>query len=116
MATTTAHKTYSINKINVKDFIATALEKASDSIGDMVITVLVLGVSIAYMVNTIDHDFLNRVIGLYIAGMIVQLLIRIVHRFDDSYTINEFANYFITYEDELNKRLNRIDGGDGSNE
>src|SRR5690349_14073700 len=108
MATTTATKGFSFKKINVQDFIATAMEKIDESIGDMIITVLVLGISIAYMFNTIDTTLLTHVIGYYIAGMMVQLLIRIVHRFDDAYTVNELANHFIRFEEEINKRLDTL--------
>lgn len=108
MATTTATKGFNFKKINFKDFIATAFEKVGESIGDMVITVLVLGISIAYMFSTIDAGLLAHVVGYYIAGMMVQLLIRIVHRFDDAYTVNELANHFIRFEEEINKRLDDL--------
>lgn len=109
MATTTTTKTFDFKKINFKDFAATAIEKIGDSIGDMVITVLVLGMSIAYMTYTIDAYLLSHVIGYYIAGMIVQLLIRIVHRFDDSYTVQELADRVIEFEQSVNEKLDRIE-------
>jgi hypothetical protein len=109
MTATTATKSVNIRKVNVKEFIATALEKSSEVIADMVITVLVLGVSIAYMFNTVDHVLLNRFIGLYITGMMVQLMIRIVHRFDDHYTTDELAERVIELEQSVHEQLDRIE-------
>lgn len=106
MATTTNISTLKMktSKINIKDFISTALIKFSESIGDMVVTVAVTGVTLMWMSITVHPVLVDIVSGYYITAMLLQVLIRIVHRFDDSYTVQELAEQILRMEEEQNKR------------
>jgi hypothetical protein len=97
-----------IAKFNLREFIATVAEKISDSLGDVIVTVAVTGVTTAYMFNIIPAVYANTIPGLYILGMLVQLFIRIVHRFDDSYTVDELAQQVLRIEDDFNKRMDEF--------
>lgn len=104
MATLIKSKT----KFDLKDFAARAALKVSDSIGDMIVTVAVTGITMAYMSSIIPAVYAGTIPGLYLAAMIVQLFIRIVHRFDESYTTDELAERVIEFEQSTNERLNSI--------
>ncbi len=106
MATNVVQKVKS--KISARDFAATVGINFSESIGDMIVTVAVTGVSLTFIFNTIPAVYANTIPGLYILGMLVQLFIRIVHRFDDSYTTNELAERMIEFEESTNSRLDKI--------
>ena len=109
MATTANNKIVK-EKFNTREFIATALEKFSDSAGDMIITVAVTGFSLYYIIQLLPHQIAGSFVGIYIAGMLVQLFIRIVHRFDDHYTTDELAERVIEFEHTVNQKLDDIKG------
>lgn len=96
------------NKKSLKDFFGSVLQKFSDSAGDMIITVAVLGASLAFMQFTVHPMLVEMITGFYVAGMIVQLLIRIVHRFDEHYTVDELAQRLMELEYNTNEKLDRI--------
>jgi len=98
------------NKFNVRDFAVDITEKLSDSIGDMIITVAITGMTLAYMQITeiIPPVYKSTLPGIYIAGMLVQLFIRIVHRFDQSYTTDEVGKQLARFEDELNAKIDKL--------
>jgi ABC-type thiamin/hydroxymethylpyrimidine transport system permease subunit len=104
MATNISTLKIKISKINFNDFIATALEKFGESIGDMVVTVAVTGLALAYMSIVIQPYVVDLISGYYITAMLLQVLIRVVHRFDDSYTVQELAEQVLRIEEENNKR------------
>lgn len=104
MTTTTSNK-----RFNVREFSSFALLKMSDSVGDMIVTVAVTGIALAYIIITMPWYATTDFPGLYIAAMIVQLFIRIVHRFDDHYTTDELAERVIEFQADMNERLDRIE-------
>ena len=108
MTTTTLEKAKALKKINVQEFAATVGVKFSESIGDMVVTVAITGITLAYMLSIMHPVYAATLPGLYILGMLVQLFIRIVHRFDDSYTVDELAERFIEFKEEVNERLDAL--------
>jgi hypothetical protein len=95
-------------KFDVKDFTQKAFGKISDSIGDMIVTVAITGITLAYMFSIIHPVYASTIPGMYLAAMIVQLFIRIVHRFDESYTTDELAERVIEFEQATNERLDTI--------
>lgn len=108
MATATANKKIKI-AFNTSDFIATAFAKVSESVGDMVVTVAVTGITMAVMHNITPAVYANTLPGLYIAAMIVQLFIRIVHRFDENYTTDELAERVIELEQTIKENFNNLE-------
>ncbi|MBI5950187.1 MAG: hypothetical protein HY865_00905 [Chloroflexi bacterium] len=107
MATNTKIKP-SARKFNISEFAATVGAKISESIGDMIVTVIITGVMMIYIPQIHPVYVDSAVPGLYVACMIVQLLIRIVHRFDDSYTADEVGRQLARFEDEINSRIDAI--------
>jgi len=105
--TTTNSKTSKTKKFkfNMREFIATVLQKFSDIIGEMIVTVAVTGITIAFMYQIVHPVYAATVPGLYIAGMVVQLFIRIVHRFDEHYTVDELGAEI----EQIREQLNRIE-------
>lgn len=91
-------------KFNLKDFTSTALMKFSESIYDMIITVAVMTAALIWMALFVHPYLVDLVSGYYIFGMVIQLMIRIVHRFDDSYTTDEVGQQLARFEDEWNTR------------
>jgi len=104
MATNTSSLKMKISKIIFKDFVATTLDKFADSVGDMIVTVAVTGLTLAYMAAVIPSYVVDLISGYYITAMLLQVLIRVVHRFDDSYTTDELARQVLRIEEEQNKR------------
>src|SRR3989304_2647134 len=103
MSTTSALK-IKINRINIKDFIAIALWKFYKSINDMIVTVAITGASLVYMAFKIPAYVLDLVSGYYIAAMVILVLIRVVRRFDNSYTTGELAEQILRIEKEWDTR------------
>lgn len=97
------------SRTNWKAFIATALQKSSDTLGDSIVTVFVTMFLIVYIAAYLPMYSLTNVPGLLITAMLVQLLIRIVHRFDDHYTTDELAERMIEMEHDIREQLNRIE-------
>lgn len=108
MATNILKKNQYIGKLNVKDFIATALYKFSESLGDMVLTVCITGLALMWMGTHINPILVGMVGGYYIFAMLIVLLIRIVQRFDDSYTTEELAERILEFEAAVTGRLDEI--------
>ena len=98
-------------KFNLGEFAATVGAKISESLGDMIITVIITGLVMIYIPQVHPVYIDMPVSGFWTAAMIIQLLIRIVHRFDDSYTANEVGKQLERVEDEINARLDRIISG-----
>lgn len=96
------------NKMNWRAFFGKALQKISDSTGDMIVTVAVTGASLAYMQIVVHPMLLQIISGYYIAGMITFLFIRIVHRFDDHYTVDELAQRLMEIEYNTSEKLDAI--------
>jgi hypothetical protein len=96
-------------KFNAREFVSFALAKISDSIGDMIISVAVLGLLLFYIVVELPMFISTSIPGLIVLGFMVQLLIRIVHRFDDHYTVDELALRMIEMEHDLKEQLDRIE-------
>ena len=107
MSATTATK-FNFKKINLREFSAAVLQKFSESLGDMIVTVAVTGVTLFYMFHIIPSVYANTLPGLYVLGMLTQLFIRIVHRFDDSYTTDELADSMLDFEAAIVERLDEI--------
>ena len=95
-------------KNNWKEFFGNVLQKISDSTGDMIVTVAVLGASLALMQLIVHPVLVETVSGFYVAAMIVQLLIRIVHRFDEHYTVDELAQRLMEIEYNTSEKLDTI--------
>jgi hypothetical protein len=95
-------------KFDVKDFTQKAFGKISDSIGDMIVTVAITGITLAYMFSIIHPVYASTIPGMYLAAMIVQLFIRIVHRFDDYDQVGELGDRVIELEQSVNERLDTI--------
>lgn len=110
MATNTNTSTFAMNlsKINVKQFIATALLKFSESLGDMVVTVLITGLALMWMATHVHPWLVETIGGYYITAMLIQLLIRVVHRFDDSWTTDEIGERVIELDAKLDERLDTL--------
>ncbi len=109
MATTTAGKTQArTHTFNMRAFLSFAFAKMSDSVGDMIVTVAVTGIALAYILVTMPVFAFTDFPGLFIAGMMVQLFIRIVHRFDDHYTTDELAERMIEFEASVKASLDEI--------
>lgn len=109
MTTATAIKKTSNQKFNARAFVSFAFAKMGDSIGDMIITVAVTGLMLTFIALTMPIYIDTPINGLIIAGMMVQLFIRIVHRFDDHYTADELAERLIEFESSVKEQLNRIE-------
>jgi len=108
MATTTTTLKTKLNKIDIKNFIATALIKFSESLGDMIVSVAVTGVALMWMSVYAHPILVDLVSPYYITAMLLQLLIRVVHRFDDSYTTEELAERILEFEAATTGRLDEI--------
>lgn len=94
-------KTFNVEQI--KRFSSTALYHVSNSLADMVVTVMVTGITIAYMMQVINPALIEMTLGYYIAAMFVQLFIRIAQKFDDTYTADELADLIIKLEEKLDR-------------
>jgi divalent metal cation (Fe/Co/Zn/Cd) transporter len=90
-------------------FFADVLSHISDSIGDMVVTVSVLGMSLYFIVQLLPAALASDFAGMYILAMLTQLFVRIVHRFDDHYTTDELAERMIEMEQALIERIDRME-------
>lgn len=95
-------------KFNAREFISFVLEKAADSITDTVVTVMVLAFMLYFTNQLLPAHVSGPFTGLLITGMLIQLLIRIVHRFDDGYTVDELAERMLEMEHSIKTDLNSI--------
>jgi hypothetical protein len=100
MTTTTIDNKLSA-KPNFKLFFSNQIKNVGDSIGDMIVAVAITGITITYMMQIIPAVYASTIPGLYLFGMLVQLFIRIVHRFDDSYTNDELAERILEVENKI---------------
>lgn len=85
---------------NWKHFTSTAMQKIGENIMDMVLTVATCGMLIAYLGATQPLgaiEYSGYIIGIYL----LILLRRIVHDFDDSWTIEEVGDRVTTIESKL---------------
>jgi len=101
-------KVLKVNTFNVKEFTSTIFAKMSESIGDMVITIAITGVVMIYIPQLHPVYLDIPVSGFFAAAMIVQLLIRIVHRFDNSYTAHEVGEKLQRFEDHFDSRIDEL--------
>lgn len=95
-------------KFNAKDFSNKAFKKIGESLGDMIVTVAITGITLTYMFNIIPAVYATTIPGMYLMAMIVQLFIRIVHRFDDYDQMQELADRVIEMEQSIKERLDTI--------
>jgi hypothetical protein len=70
--------------------------------------VMVLAFMMYYTAQLLPAPFNESFNGLLIMGMMVQLMIRITHRFDDAYTTNELAERMIEFEHNMNERIDQL--------
>ena len=109
MATVTDTLKSTGGKINMREFLSAAMYNSGESIGDMVITVVVTGMALVWMA-THAHPVLVEIIApYYITGMLIALLIRIVHRFDSSWTTDEIGDRIIELDAKVDERLQIIE-------
>jgi len=87
----------------VRDFIATAAYHIQDSIGDLLVTITITALTLVIMTAYVHPALVQIVGGFYISGMVVVLVIRIVHRFDSSYTTDEIALRIDLLEEKVNE-------------
>ena len=73
-----------------KMFLVFIIEKIGENVLDMVVTVLTLGIMLAYLLITVP-EIAVAYSGYIIAIYMLILLIRIVHDFDDDYTNQELG-------------------------
>jgi archaellum biogenesis protein FlaJ (TadC family) len=109
---TTIAKTIQLEKkkkLNVDELMQIIRKGIDESIGDMIVTVFVTGATVIYIFLNTHPVYAKTVPGLYIFGMMIQLMIRIVQRFDENYTVQELANQMLGFEDRVMTRLNDID-------
>lgn len=85
---------------NWKHFTSTAMQKISENIMDMVLTVAACGMLIAYL-NVTQPIAAIEYSGYIIAVHVLILLRRLVHDFDDSWTIEEVGDRVSTIESKL---------------
>ena len=71
-------------------FLVFIIEKIGENVLDMVVTVLTLGIMLAYLLITVP-EIAVAYSGYIIAIYMLILLIRIVHDFDDDYTNQELG-------------------------
>jgi len=112
MATTLTTKVIQLGKRKRFDIaeLSQKLRKGIDeSIGDMIVTVFVTAATLLYMFLNVHPVFLETIPGLYIFAMLIQLMIRVVQRFDADYTVNELATQMVGFEDRINARLDMIE-------
>lgn len=75
------------------------------SVEETIITVIITGITLAY-INAVAVAHLATVVpGLYITYNLVVLLRRIVQRYDDHYTTDELADLI----DELRNQITRME-------
>lgn len=108
MATLTLKLKERMSKTNVDEFIEVAFGKLSESISDMIVTIAVTAMTLTWLGLVGNPILVNLIAGYYIAAMLVALLIRIVQKFDDSYTTNELADRVIELEAKLNEKLDAL--------
>jgi hypothetical protein len=92
---------------NWKMFTAFILEKIGENIQDMVITIAALGMLLAYLFITVP-DVTVEYSGYIIAVYLIILFRRIVHDFDESYTLDELGDridLILRIQQELYRRV-----------
>lgn len=105
MATTITPRT--IDQQEQKNIFSIVGKAIDESYGDAVITAAVTVLAMVYMLNVV-HPSLAFATGFYFVGMIVQLLIRFVRRFDTHYTVDELADRVIELEATIKADLDEI--------
>lgn len=90
-------------KFNLREFASQALLAMMDSTLDAIITAVVTGFALSIIQKVAHPYYLQFIPGLYILGMIVALVIRITHRFDDSYTTDEVGNMLRDLKEQVNR-------------
>lgn len=105
MDTTTKPRT--IDEQEQKKIFSLAVKAFNDSYEEAIITAAVTVIAMVYMFNIV-HPAIAFAPGFYFAGMIVQLLIRFVRRFDTHYTVDELADRVIELEASIKADLDEI--------
>lgn len=95
-------------QFSLEAFGSTVLAKFKESIFDMVVTVALTGASLAYMSITVHPWLVQTVSGYYIFAMLIAMFIRIVRRFDESYTTQEVGEKLDNYYNDITQRLDTI--------
>jgi len=108
VATTEVNSKRATSKIDIAELSEKIRRGIDESIGDMIVTVFVTAATLLYMFINVHPVFLESLPGLYIFGMLVQLMIRVVQRFDADYTTTELGNQMSGFEDRINQRLDSI--------
>jgi len=92
---------------NWQMFIAFILEKITENIQDLIVTIAALGMLLAYLFITVP-DAAIAYGGYIIAVYMLILFRRIVHDFDESYTIDELGariDLLLRIQQELYRRV-----------
>jgi hypothetical protein len=100
VTTTTAKTLTAIKSTNWKAFIATTLQKFSENILDMVITIAACSMCLAYLLITqpiAAVEYGGFVIGIFL----MFLLRRIVQDFDEAWTSDEIGDRVASLENKL---------------
>jgi len=97
-----------VKKFSIDELMETIRKGIDNSILDMIVTVFITAATVFYMFNNVNPAYLDHIPGMYIFGMMIQLMIRIVQRFDSDYTVNELANQVTGLEDRLTAKLDQI--------
>lgn len=96
------------SKTNWINFAEIAAAKIGENIIDMVITIAACGMLLAYLFMT-QPLAAYEYSGYIIAVHVLILLLRLVHDFDDSWTIEEVGDRVVVLDnklDELTRRIN----------
>ena len=104
-------KVLKVSKINInplRQYAGTVIMALSKSFYDMIVTVAVTAIALTYIFQIVPPVYANTIPGLYIFGMMIALCLRVVKRFDDSYTNDELAERIIELEAGLKEQLDTI--------
>lgn len=108
MTTLATDKIKDTKRFDIAELSQRLRKGIDESIGDMIVTVFVTAGTLLYMSINVNPVFLADIPGLFIFGMLVQLMIRIVQRFDANNTTDELADRIIEMEQSVNERLDEI--------
>jgi len=109
MTTIPASKTLNVRKPtrNWQAFTAFVLEKIGENVLDMVITIASLGILLAYLLISVPEMAIAY--GGYITLIyLLVLILRIVHDFDESYTLDELGkrlDLMLEYQRAIHDRV-----------
>jgi len=106
--------TKKVKPVNWKHFTETALQKISENIQDMIVTVATLGMLLAYLFLTqplAAIEYSGYIISLFIGFM----FLRIVQDFDESWTQDEIGDRIADIDNKLDDitRMVRNETGEG---